>query len=436
MEAAGRWAAAPHQLPAVHPTASFPPTHSPPARHQPPTIEPCASVTSAFLQILATIHNVEACRVSNPRNILSILSTNTRRTKVVEMSTGTHRVVRRLAIALPASLSSRRCLCLSSSLGGTGRYAPRSPSPWRGRTRSTHSLNNHSLNNHSLTLALSPTRPQADDLRRHSLSDGQGGHYGTNLDRNRYGSDNNYLFTVTKYNLESLGLCPCLVDIEIVDTRNGNESSIVSVGAEACNCEDPARIALQDSATLVLGGDANKKRKLTEKKKMMKKSASFNSGSELFDALLMAAADDNEGGEIVSKEDGAFDCDDVHCDDDTDCGTGTAGAVTTGWPIPYTPGSLRSHIPPHTHKPTHPHTLTTLHPARPSTTTSISQLGPPAASLGPETTAVREKEARLLQQLLRLVRARPQQRQEEALHPAKLGLHDPQQPRAGTSCRR
>jgi hypothetical protein len=64
---------------------------------------------------------------------------------------------------------------------------------------------------------------QADDLRRHSLSDGHGGHYGTNLDRNRYGSDNNYLFTVTKYNLESLGLCPCLVDIEIVDTRNGNE---------------------------------------------------------------------------------------------------------------------------------------------------------------------------------------------------------------------
>ena len=43
---------------------------------------------------------------------------------------------------------------------------------------------------------------QADDLRRHSLSDGQGGHYGTNLDRNRYGSDNNYLFTVTKYNLD------------------------------------------------------------------------------------------------------------------------------------------------------------------------------------------------------------------------------------------
>jgi len=201
---------------------------------------------------------------------------------------------------------------------------------------------------------------------------------------------------VTKYNLESLGLCPCLVDIEIVDTRNGNESSIVSVGAEACNCEDPARIALQDSATLVLGGDANKKRKLTEKKKMMKKSASFNSGSELFDALLMAAADDNEGGEIVSKEDGAS--------------------------CPLMAMILIAMIP-------FPH-------YSPSTTTSISQLGPPAASLGPETTTVREKEARLLQQLLRLVRARPQQRQEEALHPAKLGLHDPQQPRAGMSCRR
>ena len=72
--------------------------------HVPPlplltTTEPCASVTSAFLQILATIHNVEACRVSKPRNILSILSTNTRRTKVVEMSTGTHRVVRRHSIS-------------------------------------------------------------------------------------------------------------------------------------------------------------------------------------------------------------------------------------------------------------------------------------------------------------------------------------------------
>ncbi|KAH7624228.1 hypothetical protein Ndes2526B_g01488 [Nannochloris sp. 'desiccata'] len=145
---------------------------------QPEGTEACASVTSAFLQVLATVHNVESSRINKPRNILHILSTNTRRTKVVELSTGTHRV--------------------------------------------------------------------ADELRRHSLSDGEGGHYSTNLDRNRYGSDNNYLFTVTRYNLECLGLCPCLVDIEIVDTRNGNESQLVTAGEAACSCNSPERAELAD----------------------------------------------------------------------------------------------------------------------------------------------------------------------------------------------
>ncbi len=130
--------------------------------------------------MLATVHNVESSRVNKPRNILHILSTNTRRTKVVELSTGTHRV--------------------------------------------------------------------ADELRRHSLSDGEGGHYSTNLDRNRYGSDNNYLFTVTRYNLECLGLCPCLVDIEIVDTRNGNESQLVTAGVAACSCNSPERAELADAS--------------------------------------------------------------------------------------------------------------------------------------------------------------------------------------------
>lgn len=206
-----------------------------PGTELPVGTEACASVTSAFLQILATIHNVEACRVSKPRNVLNILSTNTRRTKVVEMSSGTHRV--------------------------------------------------------------------ADDLRRHSLSDGQGGQYGTNLDRNRYGSDNNYLFTVTKFNLESLGLCPCLVDVEIVDTRNGNEANIVTVGPEACSCASEERMALADSTCLVnvgqnaSGAPTERKRKAAEskprQKKPIRRSASYqnvaNSGSELFDALLMAA---------------------------------------------------------------------------------------------------------------------------------------------------
>jgi hypothetical protein len=58
---------------------------------------------------------------------LQMLSTNTRRTKVVELSTGTHRV--------------------------------------------------------------------PDELRKHYLSDGEGGQYSTNLDRNRYGNDDQYLFT-------------------------------------------------------------------------------------------------------------------------------------------------------------------------------------------------------------------------------------------------
>ncbi len=49
------------------------------------------------------------------------------------------------------------------------------------------------------------------------------------------------LAAVTRYNLEVLGLCPCLVDIEIVDTRNGNESNLVTAGRDACACDDPGR---------------------------------------------------------------------------------------------------------------------------------------------------------------------------------------------------
>jgi len=144
----------------------------------PDDTEACPSVTSAFLQILATIHQVEAARVNKPRNVLRILSTNTRRTKVVELSSGTHRV--------------------------------------------------------------------AEDPRKHSLADGEGGHYSTNLDRNRYGSDNNYLFTVTRFDLEALGMCPCMVDIEIIDTRNGNEAQLVCAGTGACTCNDPTRKQLAD----------------------------------------------------------------------------------------------------------------------------------------------------------------------------------------------
>jgi hypothetical protein len=55
----------------------------------PMTSGPCP--TPPLPQVLATIHRVESCRSDRSRNILHILSTNTRRTKVVELSSGTHR---------------------------------------------------------------------------------------------------------------------------------------------------------------------------------------------------------------------------------------------------------------------------------------------------------------------------------------------------------
>jgi hypothetical protein len=42
-------------------------------------------------QVLHTLNMAEGCRVGEQRNILQLLSSNTRRTKVVELSTGTHR---------------------------------------------------------------------------------------------------------------------------------------------------------------------------------------------------------------------------------------------------------------------------------------------------------------------------------------------------------
>lgn len=81
-----------------------------------------------------------------------------------------------------------------------------------------------------------------DELRRHSLSDGVGGQYSTNLDRNRYGADDQYLSTVIRYDLEFLRLCPCLVDVEIIDAKNGSGTILVSAGEDFCICtKDPAR---------------------------------------------------------------------------------------------------------------------------------------------------------------------------------------------------
>ena len=49
--------------------------------------------------------------------------------------------------------------------------------------------------------------------------------YGTNLDRNRYGTDTDYLHTCIKYNVASLNLCEKLVNIEIVDSKGSITAS-------------------------------------------------------------------------------------------------------------------------------------------------------------------------------------------------------------------
>ncbi|KAG1657442.1 hypothetical protein FOA52_011722 [Chlamydomonas sp. UWO 241] len=134
----------------------------------------CPSVTACFLQVLQALCSAEDMRtVGAKRNILRILSTNTRRTKVVELSSGTHRV--------------------------------------------------------------------PEELKKHYLSDGEGGQYSTNLDRNRYGNDDNYLFTVIRYDLEFLGFCPCMVDVEIIDAKAGNAATVVQSGLDACTCSNRAQ---------------------------------------------------------------------------------------------------------------------------------------------------------------------------------------------------
>lgn len=136
---------------------------------RPSSTEACASVTSAFLQVLRAIYVAER----ESRNVLKILSGNTRRTKVVALASGSHRV--------------------------------------------------------------------PDELRRHSLGDEDGNEYSTNLDRNRYGNDDQYLSTVIRYDLEFLGLCPGLVDVEIIDAKSrSSDALLISVGQAGCVCGSDA----------------------------------------------------------------------------------------------------------------------------------------------------------------------------------------------------
>ncbi|KAL0024665.1 hypothetical protein WJX77_006897 [Trebouxia sp. C0004] len=217
----------------------------------PEETEACASVTSAFLQVLSTLYAAENVRADLDRNILELLSNNTRRTKVVELSSGTHRV--------------------------------------------------------------------PDELKRHSLLDKAGSQYSTNLDRNRYGTDNQYLSTVIRYDLDYLGLCPCLVDVEIIDAKNGSGTVIVSAGDHACCCSGQAKpldkqqdrrqpdSAVKGStgppANFFAAPDADISSDETHPQPPLKADLSDgpafeapakSGGSELFDALLMAATGGTE----------------------------------------------------------------------------------------------------------------------------------------------
>lgn len=65
---------------------------------------------------------------------------------------------------------------------------------------------------------------------------------------------------VVRYDLEYLGLCPCMVDVEIIDAKNDNQSIFVSAGPEACSCHrlpPPPLRALQDPALMAARVAAN-----------------------------------------------------------------------------------------------------------------------------------------------------------------------------------
>jgi len=301
------------------------PDHSP----LPIDTDACPSVTSCFLQVLQALHQAEDMRtVGKRRNILQILSTNTRRTKVVELSSGTHRV--------------------------------------------------------------------PEELKKHYLSDGQNGQYSTNLDRNRYGNDDNYLFTVIRYDLEFLGFCPCMVDVEIVDAKAGNAATVVQSGLDACTCNNRAEhvanaktmgaarsvadaqitapgskaqashaVAAAPTAATGAAAPAGPKSQATAGRKPGSRSGRgaespmrSNSGvSGLFDALVMAATGEAEGAAAAggggdANATSAYGGRDVLAGpDDADLlaiEAGGFGAAATGsrFPKPGTAGPVRMRPPP------------------------------------------------------------------------------------------
>lgn len=54
-----------------------------------------------------------------------------------------------------------------------------------------------------------------------------------------------------RYDLEYLGLCPCMVDVEIIDAKNDNQSIFVSAGMEACICSKVGRSSSTSTSTSI-----------------------------------------------------------------------------------------------------------------------------------------------------------------------------------------
>ena len=204
-------------------------------------------------------------------NALQLLSNNTRRTKVVELSSGTHRCRKHVStsllsvlVPLPSKPPSHTCrgVHINSHIRFASYIAGYLLGTSRPGSERQHALSMQTL---SCTLRVWTDRPcyafcgvlpSADDrvpdeLKRHSLTDKFGSQYSTNLDRNRYGTDNQYLSTVIRYDLDYLNLCPCLIDVEIIDAKNGNGTVIVSAGDHACSCSSQPVIVVRQ-LTLVL----------------------------------------------------------------------------------------------------------------------------------------------------------------------------------------
>ena len=159
------------------------------------TVE-CASVSTAFLQIMSAIQTAEKNRKDGRRrNALKLLSKNTRKTKVV-------------------ALSSSSC-----SSGGDGSVQNSNNKKKKGGSNKGEAAGGRA--------ELTTHRVLPEDLKKHDgLYESEDGvEYGTNLDRNRYGTDTDYLHTCIKYNVASLNLCEKLVNIEIVDSKGSITAS-------------------------------------------------------------------------------------------------------------------------------------------------------------------------------------------------------------------